>query len=203
MPSDKLFNKFVEGLKVLKYTENDVRTWKSIGCGFSYEGDEEEEKQHNKYQYIRWIKWCNKMRFHYKEDEPPKMDRCVCDTKIKHNYYITPNDDREGAKHTIDIYGTYKIEHILVIGSCCINHFLEDGILKHCERCRLPHKNRKDNICNECRLIEKNKPICKDCKKFIDGKYLRCFDCMKKSTHKCLKCDKKCDKKYKYCFNCK
>jgi hypothetical protein len=190
MRSDKLFKKFTEGLEMLNYTEKDVRNWKSVGCGESYEGDKNNQ-QHNYHQYVEWINWCNKKGFHYMKDEPEWEHNCVCGTKIKHNYYITPNDDREGLKH------------LLVTGSCCINHFLEDGISRHCDKCRQPHKNRKDNICNECRLIEKNKPICKDCKKFIDGKYLRCFDCMKKSTHKCIRCDKMIDKKYKYCFNCK
>jgi hypothetical protein len=58
---------------------------------------------------------------------------CICGHPIVENCYIT-NEESE----------------ILVLGNCCIKKFIP-MCTRTCEKCKLPHKNRKDNKCNNCR----------------------------------------------------
>ena len=103
---------------------------------------------------------------HY--DCPKKQNICLCNTNIKKNCYVY---DKE-------------TDHILILGSCCINKFTKNGTRKTCENCNEQHKNIKDNICNNCRKIKQQL-----------SKY-------KKFSGFCLDCNKKIDNKYKYCYNC-
>jgi hypothetical protein len=100
----------------------------------------------------------------YPNHERPKHETiCLCAVKIKENCYITKDD---------------KTFH--VIGNCCIKRFLDkDKTKRTCEVCSKPHKNRKDNRCNYCRLIKIHKGLCVDCNKKIDIKYKRCYKCFK------------------------
>lgn len=68
-------------------------------------------------------------------DMPKKKDQCLCGHDIKINCYIK---SKEGSL-------------ILVLGSCCVKRFIKSGLKKTCEKCGNNHKNRKYNICNECK----------------------------------------------------
>ncbi len=87
-----------------------------------------------------------------KKDPPPYAPECVCGHEIKTNCYIS-ND-----------------VEILVVGSCCIKRFMEHKT-RTCSDCNAPHKNRKYNLCNECKQKmkekekEEKKPKCSDCGK--------------------------------------
>lgn len=106
---------------------------------------------------------------------PQDTSYCLCDTEIKHNAYISNG------------------KRIVVAGSCCIKRFLPTGMSRTCELCGGVHKNRKDNICNSCRAINKEQaikqriidksPKCVDCKTIIHKKYTRCYRCFAKHKH--------------------
>jgi hypothetical protein len=74
---------------------------------------------------------------------PDSPTYCVCRHHgLRYNCFITNGDD------------------VIVIGRVCMTQFLpkqskeyNDTLAKHCERCDAVHRNRKDNLCNECRLI--------------------------------------------------
>jgi hypothetical protein len=67
----------------------------------------------------------------------PKEHHCLCGVAIKQNCFIFNK----------------KTHEIKVIGNCCIKKFNLQG--RTCFDCGAIHKNRKDNMCNECRLIKK------------------------------------------------
>lgn len=67
---------------------------------------------------------------------PEVEDKCVCGHEIRENCYITNNID------------------ILVLGNCCIKKFIEKS-MRTCSKCDEPHKNRKNNLCNNCRVTDK------------------------------------------------
>lgn len=85
---------------------------------------------------------------------PEPTDECICGHKIKYNCYITN--------------GT----HIIILGSCCIKRFIPAST-RTCEVCGNPHKNRKKNKCNECRV-----GICEKCDKPCDPRYKNCARCV-------------------------
>lgn len=118
------------------------------------------------------------------EDFPDFSNECVCGHEIINNCYICPKDESE----------------LLVIGSCCIMKFVPIKT-RSCKDCKASHKNRKVNLCNECRLL------CIDCK--ITKNYkkdVKCEKCVSKDyERKCANCDIMLDSRktrYKYCSNC-
>jgi len=92
------------------------------------------------------------------DDLPDLVDRCVCNHLIRENCYVTDG------------------ERILIVGNCCIKRFLpKENSGRTCEICRQPHRNRKDNKCNNCR---KGKGMCIICKKStFKPAYKYCLDC--------------------------
>ncbi len=81
---------------------------------------------------------------HYWGDEPmPETEQsCVCDQKgLRYNCFVT-----DGIQ-------------VLVIGRVCLKQFLpqqaRDMMSHRCEDCMKPHRNRKDNYCNDCRIKRK------------------------------------------------
>ena len=66
------------------------------------------------------------------EDLPEHEDRCICGHRIRENCYITD--------------GIY----ILTLGNCCVQKFLPNNT-RTCEKCGAGHRNRKDNLCLNCR----------------------------------------------------
>jgi hypothetical protein len=87
-----------------------------------------------------------------------------------------------------------------VLGNCCIERFIPlKG--RTCKLCTASHKNRKVNLCNECRLF------CTDCKTTINNKKdIKCEKCVDKDYQfQCGNCEIMLDlrvTKYKYCSKC-
>ena len=85
------------------------------------------------------------------------MDKCICQHSIKENCYITNKDNT----------------CILVLGNCCIKHFLPEGKSRRtCEDCGNIHRNRVVNRCNNCRYQK-----CDDCNRFNYNGYKICYYC--------------------------
>jgi hypothetical protein len=67
---------------------------------------------------------------------PEHSPDCLCSHPIEENCYIE-------NKHN---------GRIAVVGNCCIRKFLpEENQGRTCENCGATHRNRKNNICNDCR----------------------------------------------------
>jgi len=95
---------------------------------------------------------------------PTYSENCICGQSIKENCYI------------------YNGKDIKILGSCCIERFLPNGISRKCSNCSEIHNNRKDNLCNECRV---DFLTCKICgtpveKDFKLQKYITCDTCINK-----------------------
>lgn len=132
----------------------------------------------NKGRHFNYFKLC------FKDDEIPELiDKCVCGQCILENCYITDG------------------ERILVLGNCCIKKFIPKSS-RTCEICGEPHKNRKVNKCNNCRI-----GICEICNKECDPKYKKCYNCEFNikddyKISKCVVCDIECNSEYRKCYNC-
>lgn len=68
---------------------------------------------------------------------PYRRERCICKVRIEDQCYI----------YHID---THEVE---VLGNECIKKCFPKDVKKRCERCGVPHKNRKDNFCKGCREV--------------------------------------------------
>lgn len=71
----------------------------------------------------------------YPDRDPPELlDKCSCGHKIQENCYIM-----------------YE-EKIAIVGSCCIKRYLpKENRGKTCSICGIAHRNRKNDLCNNCR----------------------------------------------------
>jgi len=94
------------------------------------------------------------LRFPKSKKLPEYEDKCICGHPIIKNCYIT-----DGRR-------------ILVLGSCCVEKFMPNGIKRRCSECHQPHRNRKINKCNECRI-----GYCDICNTTIDPFYKTCYWC--------------------------
>lgn len=91
--------------------------------------------------------WRRLWRHYFGEKPMPDARQfCVClQDGLRYNLYIT-----DGVR-------------VIIIGSVCVNQFLpriasqvkETKKKKQCDRCMKPHKNRKDNYCKPCRILNK------------------------------------------------
>lgn len=89
---------------------------------------------------------------------PKKKSYCICGHHIEKNCYIRKDDK------------------IIILGRCCIKKFIpKDQQGRHCEKCKKPHKNRKVNRCNDCRL-----GFCDDCDAVCPQVFKKCYDCFMK-----------------------
>lgn len=73
---------------------------------------------------------------------PTTTYMCVCGHKILHNCFIANR----------------KTNKVITLGKCCVRRF-KGALNKRCDNCNKLHKNRSDNLCNECRLLK----ICTRC----------------------------------------
>jgi len=105
-----------------------------------------------------------------KKKLPYHVQWCVCGHDIKRNAYICNEA------------GDYN--SIIPIGSCCIKHFMKNGLRRTCQTCGVIHQNSKSNKCNDCRTL------CCGIQVKKDGK---CFQCKKKED---------IEKNYESCFQC-
>jgi hypothetical protein len=99
--------------------------------------------------HLKYFKLCCK-----DDDLPDIVNECVCGHIIKENCYITDG------------------HQILVLGNCCIKKFISKSS-RTCEDCGDPHKNRKVNKCNNCRI-----GVCEICDIECNYKYKRCYNCI-------------------------
>ena len=85
-------------------------------------------------------------------EQPTKIYSCnICNQYIIKNYYITNG------------------EKLLIVGSCCMKKFIPMSY-RTCENCEERHRNRKTNLCNNC------KHLCNDCVKLINKeKKIECY----------------------------
>lgn len=79
------------------------------------------------YHFKRW------RERHPDEACPPPESFCLCGHAIDENCYISKGDKR------------------FIIGNTCIKKFDIDT-KKKCGMCEVPHRNTKDNYCNQCRV---------------------------------------------------
>lgn len=95
---------------------------------------------------------------------PSYSEKCICGQSIKENCYIFNGKD------------------IKILGSCCIERFIPNGISRTCSNCGESHNNRRDNLCSECRI---DYLTCKVCgvaveKDYKLQKYIICDECQNK-----------------------
>jgi len=113
------------------------------GLHSTYDHDDVGETQSiNKEILLRWEALWNYYFPNYSMPEPTEI--CVCGKKhLRYNCYITDGN----------------VETVIMTGRVCIQQFLpklaDNMNAKHCDDCMKPHKNRKDNYCNDCRLQRK------------------------------------------------
>ena len=133
-----------------------------------------EPRKGNQYHYNYWVLfytgkgWCSRT--------PTWVNHCICDHKILFNCWIFNTETKR----------------MKVLGNCCIKKFGLDG--RRCQVCNEKHKNRKDNLCNDCRdrcrlcnsqHKNKNDKLCNSCR-----------------NTRCITCDKTIDEKYNRCYKC-
>jgi len=188
---DKMSARFLTGLKQYNLTYEEIvnSNWRYVGgdggevarnlfMNGTYFQIKKEDSKYNRCHLNYWILCFPN------EELPDYTDRCVCDHPIIENCYISNKDDSE----------------ILVLGNCCIERFIPlKG--RTCKLCTASHKNRKVNLCNECRLL------CTDCKTTINNKKdVKCEKCVDKDYQfQCGNCEIMLDlrvTKYKYCSKC-
>jgi len=67
---------------------------------------------------------------------PEHVNNCVCGHPIKRNCYITNAEETD----------------IIILGSCCIKKFIpKEKSGRTCKNCGMSHKNRKYDLCNNCK----------------------------------------------------
>lgn len=118
-----------------------------------------------------------KLLFPKSKKIPEFTDQCVCHQKLTKNCYIMDKSKKR----------------LLILGMCCIKKFISNGVHRSCEKCGNQHRNRKFNLCNDCKIRKCD--ICgyKNTNKDIK----RCNNCR---NGWCDICDKKVNIKYKKCY---
>lgn len=162
----KLHKKFVSGLKNdYAMTDEQIKEVQEKWwfCGGRAHYKIESSGNIEDFIYPEYLWWESYFKQYFpNEPLPDQIDECVCHTKILYNCYITDGNE------------------VLIIGRCCKNHFIVNSG-KTCSRCRKSHRNKKDNYCDDCRILIQQEKI--------------------KLSETC-QCGKKRDSKYKYCFQC-
>ena len=122
-------------------------------CG----GDGGNKEKSSHYNY--WVLQFGDKDFPYKEFE------CICGHDIVENCFMVDKTRK-------------KFIHM---GNCCIKRFMpENKSSRTCELCEEPHKNRKDNLCHDCRETYNRCVICKEYFEFDDKKHEYCDECYDK-----------------------
>jgi hypothetical protein len=115
MGKKTITQKFIKGLKKYNMTIEELsKDWKY--CGGT------QGRHYNYYQLM-----------FPGESLCEHRSRCICNTRIKHNCYLTNGVDT------------------LVLGNCCIKRFVEKKG-RTCSNCGESHKNRITILCKTCRV---------------------------------------------------
>jgi hypothetical protein len=120
--------------------------------GLTYEEIENSKWKYcggNKGRHLKYYKLC-----YPTGDLPQQTNECICGHHIDENCYITDE------------------ESLLILGNCCIKKFIKKSS-RSCDDCGNPHKNRKINKCNNCRM-----GICEKCGIRCDYRYKKCYKCV-------------------------
>jgi len=148
-----LHARFVRGLKEdYGFTMKQIKDIEDnwLWCGYRLENDDDSSG---------WMIY----KSYFDDTRPDFEDKCVCRQKLfVRNDYLT---DGDGS--------------ILIIGQCCKDMFIKNR-LRTCTECKIPHKNRKDNLCNDCRELKKENlrrgTKC-ECGKYKKSGFLTCYTC--------------------------
>lgn len=197
---NKISQRFINGLEEYNLTYDEVKDWKYCGGQGEDSLTLEEQLVHKKHRSrIAYFRLCFPNR-----ELPPYKYECICGHDIKDNCFITNGTD------------------ILVIGNCCNKRFIKN-CNKTCERCTATHRNRKNNLCNNCRQHDKDaerdernriKNLCARCqfnnKEYGSNTCRKCTELeeyeykeyLKSLKQKCKDCDKIITGSYKRCYQC-
>jgi len=148
----RLCQAFKNGLyEKYRITYDEIKTWEFCGGQKHPRAAEYSNSDFNRYE-----------QYFYKCFPDAKfldlIDECVCGQTICHNGYI-----RKDKNATVN--------EIIIVGSCCIKHFIDTGLKRICESCNKPHKSHyltEGNSCRSCRLLitKEQNAIIKDQKKY-------------------------------------
>jgi len=204
----KISRRFIEGLQKYNLTYDEVKDWKYCGGQGEEKLTLEEQLVHKKHRSrIEYFRLCFPGR-----ELPIYRDKCICGHDIKDNCFITNGTD------------------ILVIGNCCNKRFIPK-CKKSCERCGQFHKNKLNNLCNNCREEDRIKEeelnkicakcsinnsaeyetLCKQCLEFERNRREEFFrnhnnnnivTTCEKLVKRCKICDTEINKKYTMCYKC-
>ena len=131
----RLHDRFVYGLKEAGYIEEDIihiqNDW--WFCG-GKDGLPSEKEGTIKNKTLR--EWELRWNTQFPTIEMPIYEpKCICHQHgLRYNCYIT-----DGVRY-------------LMLGRCCKDMFIRKRS-KVCSRCNEPHRNKKDDYCNECREL--------------------------------------------------
>lgn len=172
--------RFKNGCKKLGLDPEDVKKYKRVGS--------------SDYKDL-WYKY-------FDDTEDPlksgiRHSRCVCGTEILHQHWIVKNLDCE----------LIEDETLLVIGSECINKFMEcKKKVRYCLKCGAQHQNKKKMLYNNCDLDKQPKPkkTCNFCDTLVRGENTCCAKHQRQNIHdECYKCGSINNKGYYECYKCK
>jgi hypothetical protein len=124
-----------------KYNNMEVLPYKKFLDGiFKKEGITSDELK--KYKYCGGSKSSGKNTWNLfwqssgGREYPKHKTECQCGVIISENCWIV----------------NPELTKVLTVGNCCIKKFGQIVLKRTCEICKKPHKNRKDNFCNICRI---------------------------------------------------
>ena len=141
--SDKKRTRFINGLRNAGFDPEDViGNFRYVGgsCLHGIPDDKIDggrcRDMKTKCQHFACNRHINYSKVAYAKDRrKPHLKRyCVCGAPIILNCYVADKSN----------------ERVIVLGSCCIKSFM-DKCGRTCEECGSFHRNRKDNLCNDCR----------------------------------------------------
>jgi hypothetical protein len=130
-----------------------------VYCGGDGDNNDKRSKRHLNY-------WC--MLFG-NQKLPCKHFECVCGIRIKENCFVMDSTKT-------------KFVHM---GNCCIKRFMpENKSGRTCEICNESHRNRKYNLCNDCKTTNNKCKICNEYFEFNNKKHELCDECHEEKIKK-------------------
>jgi len=143
-----LSSKFYNGLKKHELSKDLL-----ISQGWGYSGGRtySEKKPNRHSRYFNIVYGNNAIK-------PDFINHCICGNRLyTDNCYITNRSKKK----------------TLALGSCCIKKFVTKKN-RTCLNCEEDHRNKKDNLCHDCR---KKYKTCLCCNAVIKKQYNYCYKC--------------------------